>query len=94
MKGVSQHLWDLSGKLHPSDVAAKRRWVMSHQHFLDDGKIEPLVNRLRALGTERQELERRPAVRPSCRVVCWTSSGFDRGRHGISGRAPWRGPSL
>jgi hypothetical protein len=49
-------LWDLSGKLHPSDVAAKRRWVMSHQHFLDDGKIEPLANRLRALGTERQEL--------------------------------------
>ena len=33
-----QHLWDLSSKLHPSDVAAKRRWVMSHQHFLDDGK--------------------------------------------------------
>jgi hypothetical protein len=51
-----QHLWDLSSQLHPSDVAAKRRWVMSHQHFLDDGKIEPLVNRLRALGTERQEL--------------------------------------
>ena len=51
-----QHLWDLSGKLHPSDVAAKRRWVMSHQHFLDDGKIEPLVNRLRAQGTEQQEL--------------------------------------
>jgi len=51
-----QHLWDLSAKLHPSDVAAKRRWVMSHQHFLDDGKIEPLVNRLRDLGTERQEL--------------------------------------
>src|SRR5205814_9732826 len=50
------HLWDLSSKLHPSDVAAKRRWVMSHQHFLDDGKIELLVNRLRALGTERQEL--------------------------------------
>ncbi len=51
-----QHLWDLGGKLHPSDVASKRRWVMSHQHFLDDGKIEPLVNRLRAQGPERQEL--------------------------------------
>src|SRR5258706_15527836 len=45
-----QHLWELSSKLYPSDVAAKRRWVMSHQHFLDDGKIEPLVNRLRTLG--------------------------------------------
>jgi hypothetical protein len=51
-----QHLWDLSGKLHPSDVAAKRRWVMSQQHFLDDGKIELLVNRLRAQGTKRPEL--------------------------------------
>ncbi len=51
-----QHLWDLSGKLHPSDVAAKRRWVMSQQHFLDDGKIELLVNRLRAQGTKKPEL--------------------------------------
>ncbi len=51
-----QHLWELSSKLYPSDVAAKRRWVMSHQHFLDDGKIEPLVNRLRTLGAERLEL--------------------------------------
>jgi Uncharacterised protein family (UPF0236) len=51
-----QHLWDLSGKLHPSDVAAKRRWVMSHQHLLDDGKIELLVNRLRAQVTKRPEL--------------------------------------
>jgi len=50
-----QHLWELSSQLHPSDVAAKRRWVMSHQHFLDDGKIELLVNRLRALATERLE---------------------------------------
>jgi Uncharacterised protein family (UPF0236) len=51
-----QHLWDLSSKLHPSDVAAKRRWVMSHQHLLDDGKIEPLVNHLRAQGVDRLDL--------------------------------------
>ena len=51
-----QHLWDLSSKLHPSDVAAKRRWVMSHQHFLDDGKIEPLVNHLRAQDADRLDL--------------------------------------
>src|SRR5207245_5922629 len=50
------HLWDLSSKLHPSDVAAKRRWVMSHQHFLDDGKIELLVNRLSDLGQVWQGL--------------------------------------
>src|SRR5258706_12322863 len=29
---------------------------MSHQHFLDDGKHAPLVNRLRTLGGERLEL--------------------------------------
>jgi hypothetical protein len=51
-----QHLWDLSSKLHPGDVAAKRRWVMSHQHFLDDGKIEPLVNHLRAQDVDRLDL--------------------------------------
>ena len=51
-----QHLWDLGSKLYPREEAAKRRWVMSHQHWLDAGKIEPLVSRLRALGTERQEL--------------------------------------
>jgi hypothetical protein len=50
-----QHLWDLGSKLYPRDEAAKRRWAMSHQHWLDAGKIEPLVGRLRALGTERQE---------------------------------------
>src|SRR5258706_10024273 len=60
-----QHLWDLSSKFHPSDVAAQRRWVMSHQHFLDDGKIELLVNRLRALGTQRQELAAESEMRGS-----------------------------
>ncbi len=44
-----QHLWDLGAQLHPSDEAAKRRWVMAHQHLLDDGKIEQLVAKLRAL---------------------------------------------
>jgi hypothetical protein len=50
-----QHVWDLGSKLYPRDEAAKRRWAMSHQHWLDGGKIEPLVSRLRALGTDRQE---------------------------------------
>ncbi|HEY5985921.1 MAG TPA: ISKra4 family transposase, partial [Streptosporangiaceae bacterium] len=44
-----QHLWDLAASLHPHDEAAKRRWVMAHQHLLDDGKIEQLVLKLRAL---------------------------------------------
>ena len=36
-----QHLWDLGAKLHPSDEATKRRWVMAHQHLLDDGNWLP-----------------------------------------------------
>ena len=44
-----QHLWELGAKLHPIDEATKRRWVMAHQHLLDDGKIEQLVAKLRAL---------------------------------------------
>jgi len=51
-----QHLWDLGSKLHPNDEKAKRRWVMAHQHFLDDGKIEKLVAKLRSLSPENPEL--------------------------------------
>ncbi len=51
-----QHLWDLAGKLHPHEEAVQRRWVMRHKHWLDAGQIKPLVDRLRALGAERQEL--------------------------------------
>jgi hypothetical protein len=51
-----QHLWDLGIKLHPNDDKAKRRWVTAHQHLLDDGKIEKLVAKLRALSTETPEL--------------------------------------
>ena len=51
-----QHLWDLGSKLHPNDEKAKRRWVMAHQHFLDDGNIEKLVAKLRSLSPENPEL--------------------------------------
>jgi hypothetical protein len=51
-----QHLWDLGGKLHPNDEKAKRRWVMAHQHFLDDGKIEKLITKLRSLSPDNPEL--------------------------------------
>lgn len=51
-----QHLWDLSSKLHPNDEKTKRRWVMAHQHLLDDGKIEKLVAKLRSLSPENPEL--------------------------------------
>lgn len=51
-----QHLWDLGGKLHPNDEKSKRRWVMAHQHFLDDGKIEKLAAKLRSLSPQNPEL--------------------------------------
>jgi hypothetical protein len=35
---------------------AKRRWVMSCQHLLDDGKIEKLVAKLRTLSPDNPEL--------------------------------------
>jgi hypothetical protein len=51
-----QHLWELGSQLHPHDEPAKRRWVLTHQHLLDDGKIEKLVGKLRALSPDRPEL--------------------------------------
>jgi hypothetical protein len=51
-----QHLWDLGGQLHPHNENAKRRWVMTHQHLLDDGKIEKLVAKLRTLSPDNPEL--------------------------------------
>lgn len=44
-----QHLWDLAAKLYPSQEAEKRRWVLKHQHLLDQGQIEKLVGALWAL---------------------------------------------
>ncbi len=51
-----QHGWDLGGQLHPSDEKSKRRWVMAHQHLLDNGKIEKLVAKLRSLSPDNPEL--------------------------------------
>ena len=51
-----QHLRDLGGGLHPNDETAKRRWVMSCQHLLDDGKIEKLVAKPRTLSPDNPEL--------------------------------------
>jgi len=51
-----QHLWDLGGQLHPSHEKSKRRWVTAHQRLLDNGQIEKLVAKLRALSLENSEL--------------------------------------
>lgn len=55
-----QHLWDLGGQLHPNDQTAKRRWVMAHQHLLDDGNIEQLAAKLRGLVGNHSQLWRAP----------------------------------
>jgi hypothetical protein len=44
-----QRLWDLARKLHPNQEAEQRRWMMIHQHMLDEGKIENLVSALRSM---------------------------------------------
>ena len=51
-----EHLWKLGAKLHPSDQAAKLRWIMVHQHWLDNGQIENLVASLRSIGARQPEL--------------------------------------
>jgi hypothetical protein len=51
-----QHLWDLARKLYPNQEAEQRRWMMVHQDMLDEGKIEELVSRLRAIDSSSQEL--------------------------------------
>ena len=61
-----QHLWDLAGKLHPNDENAKLRWVMAHQHLLDDGKIEKPVAKLRSLSPENPELAAAVRTEASC----------------------------
>jgi len=51
-----QHLWELSGKLFPSDPKQRQRWVKQLQKTLDAGKIELLVKTLRALPPPNDEL--------------------------------------
>ena len=51
-----QHLWELSGKLFPSDPKQRQHWVKQLQKTLDAGKIELLVKTLRALPPPNDEL--------------------------------------
>lgn len=44
-----EHLWNLAPKLYPSDAAHQKRWIMAAQDKLDNGRIESLLNSLRAL---------------------------------------------
>ena len=51
-----QHLWDLARKLYPNEEAQQKRWIMIQQNRLDKGKIEKLVESLRAIHSSNTEL--------------------------------------
>ena len=54
-----EHLWELGAKLYPSDEAAKLRWIMAHQYWLDHGEIEKLVASLRSICPQDPKLAHR-----------------------------------
>jgi hypothetical protein len=51
-----QKLWELARMLHPHEQVAQKRWMMIHQHMLDEGKIENLVSALRSIETCQVEI--------------------------------------
>ena len=52
-----QHLWDLARMLHPNNAGEQKAWMKVHQkRLLDKGKIEKLVDRLRALRPTNPEV--------------------------------------
>lgn len=51
-----EHLWELARKLFPNDAAQQNRWMMIHQHWLDNGKIKKLVTSLQSIQTSSAEL--------------------------------------
>ena len=50
-----QHLWELSGKLWPTDERKRTRWTKNLEKKLDGGRIESLVRDLRSLSPTTQE---------------------------------------
>jgi hypothetical protein len=51
-----EHLWELARKLFPNEEAMQKRWMMTHQHWLDNGKIKKLVTSLQSTQTSSAEL--------------------------------------
>lgn len=47
-----EHLWDVAALLHPHDAAAKKLWMVPMKDLLNQGEIETLVERLRAIAAE------------------------------------------
>jgi hypothetical protein len=46
-----QHLWELSGKLWPTEERRRRKWTRKGEKKLDGGRIESLVRDLRSLSS-------------------------------------------
>jgi hypothetical protein len=51
-----QHLWELAGRLFPTDEHQRKRWGARMQKILDSGKIESLVKQLRAFPAASSEI--------------------------------------
>ncbi len=51
-----QQLWEVVRALYPNDEVRQRRWIMTHQHKLDQGQIRKLVRYLRSLAVAHPEL--------------------------------------
>jgi len=51
-----QQLWEVVRALYPNDEVRQRRWILTHQHKLDEGEIEKLVRYLRSLAAAHPEL--------------------------------------
>jgi hypothetical protein len=55
-----QHLWNLARQLYPHDEKQRNAWIGRHQkRWLDKGKIEKLVEALRAIETSDTELAKK-----------------------------------
>ncbi len=52
-----QKLWELARALYPNQEVEQKRWVMRHQHQLDEGQIENLTHGLRSIASSNPELD-------------------------------------
>ena len=51
-----EHRWAVAALLFPNDSARQKRWMITSQHLLDNGRIERLVKRLRRIESESPDL--------------------------------------
>lgn len=51
-----QHLWNVARLLYPNAEPEQRRWVLRHQHKLEEGRIDQLVELLRSIRSDDPEV--------------------------------------